>query len=373
MQQNGFDIRKIAYFLITATLLVYIVIVCQSILMPLVFGVLFAFMLKPICDFFERGVRSRIISIFLAFLIVVLPLLALMILFAYQLIDALNDFTLITERVVEGINSGFDWLNEHIKLPSKSGEAWLGDNLANALDEPFIYIADGVSSSTQVITDIAFMVLYTFFLLLYRDAFYYFFLGQFSRFLRGNAKEFINQVQHLTQQYLFGLGLVMLILGLFNSAGLMIINIKYAFFWGFLAAFLAIIPYIGTFLGGLLPFLYALATTETTWQPLAVVILFAIIQTIEGNLLTPKVVGGSVKINSLVAIMALILGSAMWGVPGLILALPLAAIFKLTFQQIDALKPVALLMSDDLLENDHKFLESYNHKKYRISRFFRKK
>ena len=373
MQQYDFDLKKIAHFLISLTLIVYMLIVCKQILMPFVFGILFSFMLKPICSFFERGVKARILSIFLAFIMVVMPLLSLMILFAYQLIDALNDFTLITERVVEGINSGFDWLNNYIELPSKSGEAWLSENLANALDEPFIYISNWVSSSTQVLTDIAFIALYTFFLLLYRDAFYFFFLGQFSRYHRTHAKRFINEVQRLTQQYLFGLGVVIIILGLFNSAGLMLIDIDYAFFWGFLAAFLAIIPYIGTFLGGLLPFLYALATTETIWQPLGVILLFGIVQAIEGNLLTPRVVGGSVKINSLMALIALILGSAIWGVGGLILALPLAAILKLTFEQTDALKPLSLLMSDDLLKNDHKFLEDYNQDKYRLSKFFRKK
>ena len=113
----------------------------------------------------------------------------------------------------------------------------------------------------------------------------------------------------------------MLILGVLNSFGLWLIGIDYPVFWGFLGAFLAIIPYIGTAIGGLLPFLYALATTSTLWQPMAVIGWFVLVQQIEGNLITPKVLGSSVKVNPFAAIFALFFGGYLWGIPGLILAI----------------------------------------------------
>lgn len=372
MKKKVIDVQKVAYTLIIATMLTYLFIVGKAMLYPFLFGLLLAFMLKPICKLYERLVISRVIAILLTFLTVALPLLGLLVMFGFQLFEALNDFPLITERIIEGINEGFKWVDERYKLPSKNGVTWLNENFANALDDPILYLGDALTSSTQVLTDLLFIGLYTFFLLLYRNSLSYFFLIQFSRRQRKKAEGFLRQTQYITQQYLFGLGIVMVILGLLNSAGLILIEINYPFFWGFLAAFLAIIPYIGTIIGGSLPFLYALATTDTLWQPLAVVLLFGTVQAIEGNLITPKVVGGSVKMNSLAAILALILGGYVWGVPGLILALPVAAIFKVAFEHIDFLKPLALLMSDDLYKEKHRFLEDFNHSRYRLLAYFQK-
>ena len=121
----------------------------------------------------------------------------------------------------------------------------------------------------------------------------------------------------------------MAILAVLNSIGLLIIGIKYAVFWGVLAALLSIIPYIGTTLGGTLPFLYAVATAGNWWQPLTVVALYAFIQQIEGNIITPKVVGNSVSINPMVALLAIILGGFIWGIAGIILAIPITGVVKI--------------------------------------------
>jgi predicted PurR-regulated permease PerM len=165
----------------------------------------------------------------------------------------------------------------------------------------------------------------------------------------------------------------MLVLGVLNSAGLYFIGIKYALVWGFLGALLAVVPYIGTTVGGLLPFMYAVATTSTVWQPTAVVVLYAIVQFVEGNFITPKIVGNSVKINALAAVLSIILGALIWGVPGVILAIPLLAMLRIILDHITSFKPVALLLSDDLYAESAMYLNEYNHPRYRLSSFLMKR
>jgi len=184
-------------------------------------------------------------------------------------------------------------------------------------------------------------------------------------------EEVFMDTQRMSYTYLKGLATVMLILGVLNSVGLLLIGIEYAFFWGFLAAFLAIIPYVGTFVGGLLPFLYALSTTDTSWQPIAVVGLFMVIQTIEGNIITPKVVGSSIHVNPLAAIMALFFGGFIWGVEGLILALPITAILRIFLVHSGRFRPFGLLLSDDVAEREMEFLGEYDQPHYRLVNFFR--
>lgn len=165
----------------------------------------------------------------------------------------------------------------------------------------------------------------------------------------------------------------MFILGILNSLGLWFIGITYPAFWGFLAAFLAIIPFVGTFLGGLMTVIYAVATTTSIWQPIAVIGLFSFVQFLEGNVITPKIVGESVKVNPLAIILSLVIGGSIWGVAGLILAVPVIATLKKIMEQVDVTKPFSLLLSSELYQKDELFEEQFNEERFRLGQMFKKK
>ena len=99
--------------------------------------------------------------------------------------------------------------------------------------------------------------------------------------------------------------------------------------------------------------------------------LFLTIQTIEGNIITPKVVGSSIQLNPLAAILALFIGGFIWGVEGLILALPLVAILRIFMIHTDRFRPFGLLMSDDLVEREQEFLTSLDQPHHRFINLFR--
>ncbi|RYF48831.1 MAG: AI-2E family transporter, partial [Cytophagaceae bacterium] len=120
----------------------------------------------------------------------------------------------------------------------------------------------------------------------------------------------------------------------------------YAVFFGFLGACLVLIPYFGISLGSLLPAAYTLVTQDNPLKAVAVIGLYLGVQMIEGNFITPYVVGSKVSINPLAAIVVLILWDNIWGLPGLILALPLTAILKVVFDSVDSLKPYGFLIGE---------------------------
>jgi predicted PurR-regulated permease PerM len=78
---------------------------------------------------------------------------------------------------------------------------------------------------------------------------------------------------------------------------------------------------------------------------LGVVAIFGFVQFLEGNLITPNIIGSKVNINPLAAIIALIIGGKVWGVVGMILAIPICGILKIIFSHFDRLKPYAILLS----------------------------
>ncbi|MBN2807180.1 MAG: AI-2E family transporter, partial [Prolixibacteraceae bacterium] len=169
-------------------------------------------------------------------------------------------------------------------------------------------------------------------------------------------------VQQVGQKYLFGMILLTLIIGSANSVGLWIIGIDNPLLFGFLGATLAIIPYIGTYLGAIIPILYAFMSYESPWKAIAVAILFWCVQLIADNFLTPKIVGGSLKVNALAAILSLFIGAAVWGIAGMILFLPFAAMLKVVCEEFEELQPIAQIIghhNDDKKNNDSKSLRKF--------------
>ncbi|MFK7932012.1 MAG: AI-2E family transporter [Saprospiraceae bacterium] len=367
------SLQKLAYFMVIVGITIYVLCIGQAFFAPLLFAVLFAFMLIPLCNFFEHYTKSRVLGILCSYSVVVLPIIGAIFMFSYQFFKVFADFSLVTETLVERANETIMWVEEELDITPDSGREWLMENAADVMDAPIDLVGSSLTSSTTVVFNIFLIFLYTFFFLLYRSALQNYFLIQFSEERRAEAMRMMDGIQQVAQKYLFGMMIVIVILGFCNSIGLSIIGIDYAFFWGFLAAFLAIIPYIGTTLGGLLPFLYAIATTGTFWQPAAVIVLFGTVQTIEGNLITPNVVGGTVNVNPLAAIISLILGGMMWGISGLILAIPMIAILRITFHYIDSLKPVSLLLGSDLYSNSEVILSSFDEDRYRLFDVFQAK
>ncbi|MCF8331048.1 MAG: AI-2E family transporter [Bacteroidales bacterium] len=153
-------------------------------------------------------------------------------------------------------------------------------------------------------------------------------------------------VQQVGQRYLFGMLVIIIILGLVNSIGLWIIGLDNPFLFGFLAAVLALIPYAGTFLGAAIPILYSFITYDSLWMPITIAIYFWFVQFVESNYLTPKIVGGNLKINALTSILSIIIGASVWGIAGMILFLPFAAMLKVVCEEYEELKPIALLIRE---------------------------
>ncbi len=373
MKKYIFDFQRLAAILIILIAFVYLLIIGKSIITPIAFSILFGLVLKPLATFIERFVKNRIFSIIITFILVISVLLLAISLFTVQFVYVIQNLPNIADQVKNGVDTLLRYMDTTWGVTIDNSEEWIKQNFSNIIDAPLSIVQGSISTSTSFLAGAFLAFLYTAFFLFYRDSLRNFILYQFYDEQRERGAQLVKDLQQVTQKYLYGLSIVILILGVLNSLGLYFIGIGYAFFWGFLAAFMAIIPYIGTTLGGTLPFLYALATTGTMWQPAAVVALYFTVQQIEGNFITPRIVGSSVNINPFVVIVALIIGGAIWGVAGLILSLPTAALLKVVFSHLPAFEPLGILFSDNLYADREAFEQKYNEDKYRLLEFFRKK
>ncbi|WP_020570581.1 AI-2E family transporter [Neolewinella persica] len=373
MSANTLSIHKLTSALICLCIAISMLYIGSSFFIPLTYGIFFAFMLKPICDRFERVVKNRVLAIILTLLSVGLLIGMIIYFFFFQISQVLGEAGNIVAKLEEASNAVMAYFGELLGYTTRETSAIIEEEVTSAINKPFGMLTVGLSTSGILLANFALVVIYIFFFLLYSTAVRRFVQGQFSDSAKKEGEETLREIQHVAANYLGGMLTVMLVLGVLNSLGLYLIGIKYALVWGFLGALLAVVPYVGTTVGGLLPFMYAIATTDTVWQPTAVVILYVTVQFVEGNLITPKVVGNSVKINALAAVVSIILGALIWGIPGVILSIPLLAMFRIILDHIPSFKPVALLLSDELYAESNRYLNEYNHPQYRLSSLFQKR
>ncbi len=101
-----------------------------------------------------------------------------------------------------------------------------------------------------------------------------------------------------------------------------------------------------TSIGSVLPILMALLTKDSIWYAVGVAGIFAAVQFLEGNFITPNIVGSKVSVNPLAAIVALIIGGMLWGPAGMILSIPFTAIIKVVFDHIHSLEAFGFLLGE---------------------------
>jgi predicted PurR-regulated permease PerM len=170
-------------------------------------------------------------------------------------------------------------------------------------------------------------------------------------FAEENFKEVgvvLKQTKDAIQNYMYGLVLETSIVALLNSTALLILGVKYWILLGVMGAILNIIPYIGGIISVALPVIIATVTRDGLHTQVLILICYMVIQFIDNHFLVPYIVSSKVKINALISIVFVLLGNAVWGVPGMFLCIPFAGILKIIFDRIDELKPWGRLLGDEM-------------------------
>lgn len=269
-----------------------------------------------------------------------LPLLGIVLFFTWQLANLGADLPDISAKIQQSINDLFVWTNERFGLTRAEGTNWLKQNVSSVLKAPTKLISEEITISGTFLVNTFLVFLYTFFLLWFRKDLRQFLVIQFKKADRKAGQEMIGRIARVVRSYTFGLLQVIGILAILNSLGLWIIGIDYPLLWGTLAAFLAIVAY------------------------------YQLIQQIEGNFITPYVIGSNVKINPLVAILSLLIGGAIWGIAGLILSLPFAAILRIILSYLPPFRPLSALMSDEIEKKDGIVWQELDKDKHRLVQLF---
>ena len=337
--------QKLSVILLGLVALFYTLSIAKSILVPLLFAMLLAMLLNPMVNFLSKGI-PRILAITIAVLVAMLALIGL----SYFIVSQAAHFSETLPELKEKLSGlGKDlgsWAQNAFNM--KRGE--VNDAVEKVKDEG---MAKGGALVGQTLTTVgtlfAFFFLlpvFTFLLLLYKRLLITFITKLFPPKNQEVLSDVLTQTKGVVQSYLVGLMFEAGIVTVLNWVGLLVIGVEYALLLAVIGAVLNLIPYIGMIIATTLPMIIALATLEPT-AALWVLALYAFVQFVDNNFIVPKVVASRVELNALVSILAVMTGGALWGIPGMFLALPLTAMLKVVFDRVPGLQAFGYVLGSD--------------------------
>lgn len=344
MSKNHPFIIKATYLLLFIILFVVILVYAKDFLVPLAFGMLLSSLLYPVCRYFCRFGIPKGISIFLSILLMMVFFGGVSIFSVNEIAKLSEDFPELRNRAIENINNISHNIEDKFGVSVEMQKNWSKERINNLFASGNQVVNNLLNATAGTIFKVLIMPVFVFYILFYRERFRDAALRMVSENRREKAGNVLEEISFVSQRYFGGAFVVVLILSVINSLALYLLGLKYPILFGVLSAFFNFIPYFGTWIGAFFPFTFALLTGETPGLAMGVLIVFAGIQFVENNILTPHITGGYVRLNPFITILALIAGGMIWGVAGMLLVIPFLASLKIIFENLESTKVLAYLL-----------------------------
>jgi predicted PurR-regulated permease PerM len=320
-------------------------------LMPLCIAGILATLFLPLCKWLQQQKIPKGIAVFFCFLAILFLLSSFVALVGWQIGAIANDAALIKQKVGDTIfyiqqfifkNFGFTAI-EQIEI-------------IKAEQPSFTSVMQLMAgSAVYIFTNLIIVLAYFVFLLYYRAHIKNFFIKITPHSQQNEMSQILESSAKVSQQYLLGLSKMIGCLWIMYSIGFGILGVKNFLFFAILCGILEIVPFVGNITGTTLTFSVAALNGANPFVLIGIIITYSVVQFIQGWVLEPFILGAQVKINPLFTIIVLILGQLLWGIPGIVLAIPITAIFKIVCDHIEPLKPYSFLIGE--IKNEPKNLE----------------
>ncbi|MEJ8803867.1 AI-2E family transporter [Pontibacter sp. H249] len=333
--------------LLTVLLLGVLLNLGKLFLIPIVIAAFFAMLLFPMMMGLEkRGLKAPIAA--LTSVLTLLGVLVLLsILLHYQIKSIVQDLPQLEAKLDEKTNR-LQWLlYETTDISKYEQEEILEEKKPDIAKAVFKSVRDVLLQTFAVLLFVFIVLTYTFFFLIYQQRIQNFFV--WLRLFSGpkESRVMLARISRIIHDYLKGTLTVISILAVVYALGFWAIGLEHAMLFALITALLRVVPYFGSFLGIALPIAFAMLTKDSLWYPVLVLLFFMVTQLLEANLLTPYITGSKVKLNPLATILIILLGNLIWGIPGMILFVPLFASLKIFLDRIPELKPYGYLLGKE--------------------------
>ena len=298
-------------------------------------------LMTPVSNRLENRGVSRVISSLISVMIIVIIFSVVILLLAAQIGNIGKELPLILLRYEEIKLDLQRWVNDSLGVSSQQLRVHASEVFNNAGS----FLTNFIKNTIAFIGSLFVVLVFIFLFLMQRTKYEKFVLMLYKEEKRNKAKDMIDRISQVAQQYLTGRLVAACIMGILFLIGFLIVGLKNSVILALIVAIMTIIPYVGALIGGLVPLFISMIDGSLN-QSIWVVIIILAINTIDHYIIEPYVVGGSVNISPFFTIFVLILGGLIWGIPGIILFLPLSGIIKFVFENVEGLQPYASLIGD---------------------------
>lgn len=362
--------KQTAHILLIAVLSTIILIYGKPFFVPLVFAALLSSMLLPLVKWFERKKIYRSVSILFSILLFIAAIAGIISLLTWQVSDLTKDFSGIEQEVTTKYQKAQRYVSDVIGVSEERQEKMIEDQKTTAPAKVGDFVTAILAGFGGFLTDFILMIVYIFLFLYYRNNIKRFITKLVSSKDKENALDIVSDAQQVTQKYLSGLALMIMSLWIMYSIGFTIAGAKSPIFFAILCGLLEIIPFVGNITGTTLTVLYSFLQGGDLTLIIGILITYGVVQFVQTYILEPLVVGAEVNLNPLFTIIALVAGEMIWGIPGMILAIPITGIIKIISDHIDTLKPFGELIGIDKKKNESSFKDSIKNTWNKVKNLF---
>jgi predicted PurR-regulated permease PerM len=340
--------NSVFFFCFALLLLFYL---GADLLIPLTFAAFLTALVAPICSMLEaKTFLGRIPAALLSTLLVLLVIGGLAYMMVYQLSIFANDLPQIRDEF-----KNF-WEDLRVRISNASGisqrqqQQFLEERSETFLNTMEQQLTNFLGNLFMVTLKFMLVLIYVFLFLLSRHKFKGFVLmyssGDKSGDKEERSEEIIAKGSRVIYSYLWGrLKVIAALAGMYILA-FWYFNVPYAILLTLFGAIITIIPYAGPLISGVLPVIFFMVFGREFSDVVIFASVVLVIQLIESYVLEPMIIGSEVDLSPLAVIIAILIGSMLWGLAGMILFVPIVAIVRIWSQHTPALRPLGYLLSN---------------------------
>jgi predicted PurR-regulated permease PerM len=319
----------------------------SGIIMPVLMAFFLSIVLLPTYRFLRNKRVPEALAIFLPILLGAIFIGSMVWFFSAQISILAADFPQIQKNISFHLNNLSYWINSKTDFSTQEQIKFLNEQSKKILVNAGNIIGEAAGSITSAFIFIGLVPIYIYLFLSYKNLLLRFVFVWFKPQQHKKVKEVMKETEVIIKSYLVGLLIQIAYITILLGGILLVLGIKHAILIGVIFALLNLIPYVGALIGNLIGVLLTLTSSQELLPIFTVLIVIAIVQFLDNNILMPRIVGSKVKINAFAAILGVFIAGTLAGVSGMFLALPMVAVLKIIFDRSSMFKPWGILLGDE--------------------------
>jgi len=353
---SRFSLTQSIKVLLFAILLIAALYYGKPFLIPFVFAGILAMLLLPVVEWLEGKRLPKAIAVLCAVLLIVAAVAGIIGLISWQVADLAKNASQLESNIMQRVAQLKQFIANSLGLSLQEQQQMMQKQQASSGISQHV---TGILTTTGgVITDFILMLIYIFLFLYYRSQLHTFALKLVAKEKQEQTRDVLEKIEKTSRNYFTGLILMIACLWVMYGIGFSVVGAKNAIFFAILCGILELVPFVGNITGTTLTVLVNVAQGANSGVLIGIIITYAIVQFLQTYILEPLVVGDRVSINPLFTIAGIVAGELIWGIPGMILAIPLIGMTKIVCDNIESLQPYGYLIGEEPKKNKKKGIKN---------------